>query len=160
MKEKSSSIAASILSLACTLVGLSIYTTLSEWWHFIVAACSIIALYFLLYLLVELINKTHFKYFVRADVSSDDEKDLEMLNQRNIQLLLYDSLYEQSNDPESKGAIRENICLLCTQQEAKIKWLKTKSTNNVMKNPMKLPHKDFLEPYSFYCERIKDKYKC
>lgn len=159
MKEKSSSIAASILSLACTLAGLSIYTNLSEWWHFVVAACSIIVLYLLLYLVVELIKKIHFNCFARADISSNDEEDLENLNRRNMELLFYDSLYKQYDDDESKEAIRESIRVLCKQQENKIKWIETKATNKSIKTPIELPHKDFLVPYLLYCKKIKDKYK-
>ena len=75
-QSKSSSIAASILSLGLSIIGMTKITP-NTWWHFVILIVAIIIMYILLFLLINFVSDIYEKHIKRVNYYTNLDNDFQ-----------------------------------------------------------------------------------
>lgn len=151
-----SSIAASILTFALTVLGFS-DIKLSSWWHFVVAFIALIACYVLCLVMVEIALAVVDK-FRRPKLTVDFAKDYSDIERIVHEISKKQDLYDQATSNEYKEILYREIQLLCQKLKEKIAVYTRDCKNPVIRNGPKIPDQHLFELYAAYCEAVNQKH--
>lgn len=155
-REKISSLSASILSLALTVLGFS-ELTLNVWWHYPVAVIAIIVTYALFYFAVELLQFLN-NIIRRAGVKTDTNAEfIELIE--SIDLLYYKvEQYNGAIIEEYKGVLEKEIADIYTKTSNKVSFIRQYRNSPILKSKGKLPDEQYLVSVENFCNAIKNNY--
>lgn len=152
-----SSVSASILSLALTLMGFS-NLSLTLWWHFLVAFLSVLFIYAIFYFSIETIIWFFEKYIKRASIKSDVRKELSDLKNFIDKIYDRDLKYDQSRVQCYKNILLIEIYELYGLAEQKINFIDINVQHHAIKDKFVLPNEEMYLNYKNFCDYIKEKY--
>ncbi len=153
---KYSGVSASILSLAISIAGFS-NLELTTWWHFALAGLIILVLYFILFFIIDRSIYLYDRYYKRANIKTDEEDELQQLNNYIIKICHRDNLFEQTKIESCKPIVYNDISTLCDKAIKKIEYIEQFRNSPVLKNNFKIS-KAKIEEYRNFCTEIQKKY--
>lgn len=152
-----SSIAASILTFALTVLGFS-DIKLTTWWHYLLTFAALVGCYVVCLILVEVALFVVSK-FTRPEPKVNFQKDYADIEKYIHELHLKESQYDKETSIEYKTILSRELFLLSQQLKAKMDRYARDSQNSVIKNPPKIPDNSLFALYEAYCEQVTNKYK-
>ena len=152
-----SSIAASILTFALTVLGFS-DLKLTAWWHYLLAFAALIGCYVVCLILVKVALLVVAK-FTRPEPKVNFQKDYADIEKYIHELYLKESQYDMATSIEYKTILSRELFLLCQQLKTKMDRYARDSHNSVIKNPPKIPDDSLFALYAAYCEQVTNRHK-
>lgn len=147
-----SSVAASILTFALTVLGFS-DLELNVWWHYILALVVLVGCYAVCLLLVELTLFVVEK-LTRPEPRVNFRKDYADIEKYIHELYLKESQYNMATSSEYKAILSRELLLLSQSLKAKLDRFTRDSQNAAIKNPPKIPDESLFKLYAEYCEKV------
>lgn len=156
--DNSSSISASILSFALTIIGFSNFE-ITAWWHYIATVLVVFVVYVFFYILIEIIAFLYKRYFERANIESDINDEIEELEEIIDNIDYKIERYEKTSIEGYKVILFEQICCLNIKATNKIKFIENSCESETKKNKFKIPNAEEFKKYKEFCNEISNTYK-
>ena len=152
-----SSIAASILTFALTVLGFS-DLKLSAWWHYLLAFVVLIGCYVVCLILVEVALLIVAK-FTRPEPKVNFQKDYADIEKYIHELYLKESQYNMATSLEYKAILSRELFLLGQKLKTKMDRFTRDSNNSVIKTPPKILDTHLFKLYAEYCEQVMKRHR-
>lgn len=152
-----SSIAASILTFALTVLGFS-DLQLTAWWHYLLAFAALIGCYVVCLILVE-VALLIVEKFTRPEPKVNFQKDYADIEKYIHDLYLKESQYDMATSLEYKAILSRELFLLGQKLKTKMDRFTRDSNNSVINTPPKIPDTHLFKLYAEYCEQVMKRHK-